>query len=102
MSKGLKVLWTENAIQDLLGIKNFISQDSIIRAEEWIIELYAAGENLAKFSGRGRIVPEFNQDNLRELLIENYRLVYRIKSVSVEIITVFEGHRQLEAKDLKK
>ncbi len=102
MSKDLKVLWTENAIQDLLGIKNFIYQDSISRAEEWIIELYAAGEYLAKFSSRGRIVPEFDQNNLRELLIENYRLVYRIKSVSVEIITVFEGHRQLKAKDLKK
>lgn len=102
MSKDLKVFWTENAIQDLLGIKNFISQDSITRAEEWLIELYAAGENLAQFSSRGRIVPEFNQDNLRELLIEHYRLVYRIKSVSVEIITVFEGHRQLKAKDLKE
>ena len=102
MSKDLKVFWTENAIQDLLGIKDFISQDSISRAEEWLIELYAAGENLAQFSNRGRIVPEFNQDNLRELLIENYRLVYRIKSSSVEVITVFEGHRQLKAKDLKK
>ncbi len=102
MSKDLKVLWTENAIQDLLGIKAFIAQDSIDRAGEWVVELYSAGENLSQFSGRGRIVPEFNQENLRELLIENYRLVYRIKSTTVEIITVFEGHRQLKPKDLKK
>ncbi len=102
MSKDLKVLWTENAIQDLLGIKAFISQDSIDRAEDWLIELYTAGENLSQLSSRGRIVPEFNQESLRELLIENYRLVYRIKSTSVEIITIFEGHRQLSAKDLKK
>jgi plasmid stabilization system protein ParE len=102
MNKGLKVLWTENAIQDLLGIKAFIAQDSIDRAEDWLRELYAAGENLSQFSSRGRIVPEFNKDNLRELLIENYRLVYRIKSTTVEILTVFEGHRQFKAKDLKK
>lgn len=102
MGKDLKVLWTENAIQDLLGIKAFIAQDSIDRAEEWITGLYAAGENLSRLSGRGRIVPEFNQENLRELLIENYRLVYRVKSASVEIITVFEGHRQLKAKNLNK
>ena len=102
MNKDLKVLWTENAIQDLLGIKAFIFQDSVDRAEEWVIELFAAGENLSQFASRGRIVPEFNQNNLRELLIENYRLVYRIKSTTVEIITVFEGHRQLKAKDLKK
>lgn len=102
MSKDLKVLWAENAIQDLLGIRAFIAQDSIERAEEWIFELSAAGETLSHLSGRGRIVPEFNQKNLRELLIENYRLVYRVKSTSVEIITVFEGHKQLKAKDLKK
>ena len=102
MSKDLKVLWTENAIQDLLGIKAFIAQDSGERAEEWVNQLYSAGENLSRLSNRGRIVPEFDQDNLRELLIDNYRLVYRVKSATVEIITVFEGHRQLKAKDLKK
>ena len=102
MSKDIKVLWAENAIQDLVGIRTFIAQDSIERAEKWIFELYTAGENLSKFSGRGRIVPEFNQENLRELLIENYRLIYRIKPTTVEIITVFEGHRQLKAKDFKK
>lgn len=91
MSKDLKVLWTENAIQDLLGIKAYIAQDSIDRAEEWGVELYSAGENLSQFSSRGRIVPEFNQDHLRELLIENYRLVYRIKTTTVEIITIFDA-----------
>ncbi len=102
MRKDLKVLWTENAVQDLLGIKTFIAQDSIDRAEEWLVELYKAGENLSQFSSRGRIIPEFNQENLRELLIENYRLVYRVTSTTVEIIAVFEGHRQFKAKDLKK
>ena len=102
MSRGLKVLWTENTIEDLLGIKNFIAQDSLERAEKWLVELYTAGENLSQLSSRGRIVPELNKENLRELLIENYRLVYRIKATMIEIITVFEGHRQLKAKDLKK
>ncbi len=101
MSRELKVLWTENAIQDLLGIKAYIAQDSMTRAEKWLTELYDAAESLSQLSGRGRIVPEFDQKNLRELLIENYRLVYRVKAATVEIITVFEGHRQLQAKDLK-
>jgi len=60
------------------------------------------GENLCHFSSRGRVVPEFNQENLRELLIENYRLVYRIKSTTVEIITVFEGHRKFKKKNFEK
>ena len=40
MKPALKVFWTENAIQDLLVIKEFISQDSVDRAEQWVLELY--------------------------------------------------------------
>ena len=102
MKKSVKTLWTENAIQDLLVIKDFISQDSPNDAEEWILKLYNAGEEIMDFPHRGRIVPEFNKEDLRELLISNYRLVYRVKNSVIEIITVFEGHRQLNKKDLKK
>jgi toxin ParE1/3/4 len=102
MSKGLKVLWTENAIQDLQAIKDYIYQDSPECAITWLQELFDAGENLSRFSNRGRVVPEFNQENLRELLIENYRLVYRVKSASVGILTVFEGHRQLRKKEIEE
>ena len=102
MTARLKVLWTENSIQDLLAIKEFISLDSPDRAEIWISELYTSGENLVTFPLRGRVVPEFNQENLRELLIENYRLVYRMKPTFIEILTVFEGHRRLNKKDIKR
>ena len=102
MSQDFKVLWTENAIKDLLAIKEYISVDSADRAETWILELFNSGESLVSLPTRGRIVPEFKQENLRELLIDNYRLVYRIKKSSIEIITVLEGHRQLNKKDLKK
>lgn len=53
-------------------------------------------DSLAKLSHRGRVVPEFNQETIRELIIENYRLVYRIHAATIEILTVFEGHRLLK------
>ena len=102
MSKDLKILWTENAVQDLQAIKDFISQDSPSRATTWLQALFDRGEALRDFPSRGRIVPEFNQENLRELLIENYRLVYRVKSASIEILTIFEGHRQIQKKDVEE
>jgi toxin ParE1/3/4 len=102
MAAELKVLWTENSIQDLLAIKEFIALDSLDRAEAWIGRLYSYGENTATFPQRGRIVPEFDQENIRELLIDNYRLVYRIKKTSIEILTVFDGHKRLSKKDIKK
>lgn len=102
MGKELKVLWTENSIQDLLAIKEFISQDSPERAETWVLELYTTGENLSRFPRRSRIVPEFNQEDIRELLIENYRLVYRATPTTIEILTIFEGHRRIDKKNIGK
>src|SRR5882757_2879055 len=102
MSKSLKIIWTENAVQDLLVIKDFISQDSVEVATSWLLELINAGESLSVMANRGRIVPEFNQENLRELIVENYRLVYRTKPTVIEILTIFEGHRQFRKKDIKK
>lgn len=102
MKKSLKTFWTENAIQNLLGIKDYISQDSPSDADEWILKLYKAGEEIIDFPHRGRVVPELNRENIRELLISNYRLVYRIKNSNIEIITVFEGHRLFTKKEFPK
>lgn len=102
MARGLKIFWTENSVHDLLAIKDFISVDSIDRAETWIRKLFSYGEELAAFPSRGRIVPEFKQENIRELLIENYRLVYRVKASKIEILTVFEGHRQIRKNEIQR
>ena len=65
MNDKFAVIWTENAISDLLAIKEFIAQDSANRATAWISELYRAGLSVADFPERGRIVPEFNKKDLR-------------------------------------
>ncbi|MBY0386463.1 type II toxin-antitoxin system RelE/ParE family toxin [bacterium] len=98
----MKIVWTENAVQDLLSIKEYISLDSSVRAEQWILVLYNAGEDLINMPHRGRVVPEFNRDEIRELLIENYRLVYRVKAKCIEVLTVFEGHRSMDTKAINK
>jgi plasmid stabilization system protein ParE len=44
----------------------------------------------------GRIVPELYQTDIRELMYKNYRIVYKLKSQDIDMLTVFEGHRLLE------
>jgi len=41
----------------------------------------------------GRKVPEFLRDDIRELIEENYRIVYKIFEDRLVILTVFEGHQ---------
>jgi plasmid stabilization system protein ParE len=48
------------------------------------------------FPKSGRIVPEYNDEDLREKIYGNYRIVYRIKSEAIEIVAICHGSRLLE------
>lgn len=63
-------------------------------------ELVALGESLRTMPHRGRRVPELPDPAIRELILRNYRLVYRVRGSAVEILTVFEAHRLFPAEDL--
>jgi plasmid stabilization system protein ParE len=41
----------------------------------------------------GRVVPELANQEVREVLVRNYRIVYRVHSDAIHVLTVFEGHR---------
>ncbi len=43
-----------------------------------------------------RVVPEFGREDIREVFLRSYRLVYLIGDDAIEVLTVFEGHRLLE------
>ncbi len=97
----MKVVWTEQALYRLQEIEDYISRDSPHTAVRWIDRLIARGEDLAAFPASGRKVPELNSSKIREVLVGTYRIVYRLKPQRIEILTVFEGHRQLPASDFK-
>jgi toxin ParE1/3/4 len=57
---------------------------------------YFGDSTLGIFPGIGKVVPEYQNPDIRELIYRNYRLVYKIKSGIVEIVTIFQGSRLLE------
>ena len=74
-----KVLITQPAIEDLGGIAKYIGRDnpdSARRTGYWLIE---KAESLRQLPFRGRLVPERSQGDCRELIAEEYRIVYRVK-----------------------
>lgn len=98
----MKVLWTLEALERLLEIENFIAQDSPKRARQFISALIEHGESLSENPRRGRTVPEISNPHTRELIVRNYRIVYRLRRDQIEILTVFEGHRSLRMDEIKK
>jgi len=53
-------------------------------------------KNIPYFPKSGRIVPEYKDENLREKIYQNYRIVYRIKKNLIEIVAIIHGARQFE------
>ena len=96
----MRVAWTEQAFRRLAEIEDYIADDDPEAALAWTGRLLERAELLAEFPGMGRRVPEIPLAPFRELILGNYRLVYRVRAGVVEVLTVFEAHRLLPRNDL--
>lgn len=92
----MSIIWSREAGESLVEIEEFIARASAERAVRFVDALIDHAESLLTGNPRsGRIVPETNNPDMRELIYRGYRIVYRLKNDDVEILTVFEGHRLL-------
>jgi len=96
----MKVVWTEQAWSRLAEIEAFIARDDPKAAAKLIDNLVDRGEALARHPDRGRRLPELPGSGLRELIVGNYRIIYRRGSKTIEVLTVFEGHRLLRPEEV--
>ena len=72
-----KVSWTRRSINDLKLIHEFISLDSKFYADRFINKIVSRVEQLIEFPESGRIIPEKEENDLRELIEGNYRIFYK-------------------------
>jgi toxin ParE1/3/4 len=92
-----RLKWTEQSIPDLINIAEFIAKDSEHYAKLTIQRIRLVAKNLQKYPKQGRIVPETNTEEIRELIVGNYRIIYCIVSVNqVDILTVHHSSRRLD------
>jgi plasmid stabilization system protein ParE len=96
----MKVVWTERAWERLAEIEAFVARDRPEAAIRLVDKLIARGDALGRYPDRGRKLPEIPASGLRELVINGYRIVYRRMPSTIEVLTVFEGHRLLRRDEL--
>src|SRR5206468_504942 len=97
----MKLFWTEPAIQDLRDLRDYIAADSDVHAADFIASIIRRAERLTTFPMIGRIVPEAQRENIREILFRSYRIIYRIAGERVEVIAVIHGGRDLWGQETK-
>jgi len=90
-----KIIFSEPAIDDLESIVRFIAQDNQEAGARFGGKLIESVRHLAKFPRIGRVVPEQNDENIREIISKPYRIFYRAKDEMkvVEVIRFWHAAR---------
>lgn len=98
----VEVIISESAIQDLEEILAFISEDSPLNASNFLSEILLRIYKLRHFKYLGRKVQELNDNNIRELIFGNYRVIYVIMNTdSVVILTIYNSFRDFYPEIIK-
>jgi toxin ParE1/3/4 len=95
------IRWTRESLERLAEIEAFISKDSPEKSIKFVNFLIDQAEPLKDHPKIGRIVPESGNENIREILAKNYRIIYRISKHTIDNLAVFEGHRLMQPEDLE-
>lgn len=91
----MRVYWTENAIAHLTNIFKYIEINSPTYARRVIDRITRRSEQIAEQPLSGRKIPEYDAEDIRELIEKPYRIIYRIKQNQIDVIAVIHGARLL-------
>ncbi|MGR3311029.1 MAG: type II toxin-antitoxin system RelE/ParE family toxin [Candidatus Brocadiales bacterium] len=91
-----KIRWSPEAASNFEDICNYISRHSEYYAALFAKKVDSIIKNIAIFPKAGRVVPEYGDEDLREKIYENYRIVYRLKGELVEIVAICHGAKPLD------
>lgn len=90
------VIWSQQAVADLRSIHDFIARDSHYYAKKVVHDMRELVEELNGLPKMGRMVPELNEEAVRELLLYSYRIIYEIKGEEIFVLTVVHQRRNLK------
>lgn len=71
----------------------YIVRDNPRAARAWVERLMERARKAANTPLAGRVLPERANQDVREVFVRNYRIVYRVFEDAIHVLTVFEGHR---------
>ena len=95
----VEVKWTDQSLDDILNIAEYIAKDSESYAKIQIQRIFSRIEILYKYPESGRMVPEIGDVSIRELISGNYRIIYHIVNEKrIDILTVHHSRRLLDDK----
>ena len=96
----MRITWSSRAKKKVWEYGEYIAQDNPEAASEWIEWILDEVERLKDFPEQGRKVPEVRRADVREFFFQRHRIVYRIVTKRVVILTVRHTRQLLNLKEL--
>ena len=96
----MRIMWSPLAVDRVSEIAEYIAQENPTAAENWANTVFAKVEQLKSFPESGRIVPETNNQKIRELIYSNYRIIYRIEVKQISVLRVRHGKQILPVNEV--
>ena len=90
-----RIVWSPAAADDLEQIVDFIARDTERYAAQVAADVIGAVERAADFPGAGRVVPELNDNSIREVFVYSYRIICRVTKDAIHVAAVIHGARDL-------
>ena len=87
----MKVHWTDTAEGHLDAIYAYVAQDSPQYARRMVDRLTRRSQQIAEFPFSGRKVPEYDVDQIREMIEGSFRIIYHIKADQIDVLAVIHG-----------
>ena len=96
----MKIIWSPLALDKLSEISDYIAFDKPNVAIDWVESIFTSVENLSSFPKSGRKVPELENEQHRELIIGNYRVIHKITEKQIQILTIRSFRQILSTENL--
>ena len=88
-----KIIWAPSALDDIESIARYIERDSVDQAALFVTRIIEMTDHLEEFPESGRVIPEINNDDCRELIYGAYRIMYRLVKKEIWITGVVHAAR---------
>src|SRR5699024_6818918 len=94
----MEVIFTDRFLDRVEEFSDYIALDNIPKAVAWAEGVFATCQPLQTNPHMGRMVPEFQRPEIREIIHGNYRLIHEVKTSQVDMLTIWHTSQQLPNK----
>lgn len=88
------------AVEQVRDIAAYIALDKPSAAVQWAEKIFNSVERLSDFPESGRVVPEIHRNEIREIVQDNYRVIYKVKPKEILVLVVKSYHQKLEKNEV--